>query len=466
MFGNTAEKRIAREADKVASMKEDLDALSWGRVLDIGKQLQAKGSDETDLGAELVSIAQANLSLATRLGIDPAPPESRVMASGMEIVEGGLAEAALEDASNLPAAEAACGFAAGVETPASAEEPIVRTGFEAGAAIEGGEAATFDPQEPPQVPAFRSKTELPLVIMPSQGHVVEPRGEHAPVLERGEEDAAGGDRAIDGPSCALTGEGEAGTSTGLGAEGGVGDAPSALSAEDGSVAEDAEPFDPEPAPDPMPRVSELDALEPRRPAEDDGPAVSAGDPELVQPVEDLGSVQPATEFGFVRPAAEPESMYSAEKHETEQTALEPEPAHPASKPDSVQPATETEPVRSAAEAEYAAGVESAVEPETARAVDEAEPVPSDAASVPDRPADAPGSHRPADAVASCADAPTFCANDASRSSGEADAYDADERSSRKRFARFRHLYESRDGALCVFEDEHGHLMAVDASKLA
>lgn len=33
------------------------------------------------------------------------------------------------------------------------------------------------------------------------------------------------------------------------------------------------------------------------------------------------------------------------------------------------------------------------------------------------------------------------------------------------FARFRHLYESRDGGLCVFEDEHGHLVAVDASKL-
>lgn len=255
-------------------------------------------------------------------------------------------------------------------------------------------------------------------------------------------------------------------STGLGAEGGVGDAPSALSAEGGSVAEDAEPFDPEPAPDPTPCVSELDALEPRRPAEDDGSAVSAGDPELVRPAEDPGSVQPATEFGFVRPAVEPESMCPAEKLETEQTALEPEPAHPVSEPDSVQPAAETEPARSAAEAEYAAGVESAVEPETARAVDEAEPVPSDAASAPDRPADAPGSHRPEDAVESCADAPTFCANDASRSADEADACDADERPSRKRFARFRHLYESRDGALCVFEDEHGHLMAVDASKLA
>ncbi|MBS6975680.1 MAG: hypothetical protein KH158_08385, partial [Eggerthellaceae bacterium] len=41
-----------------------------------------------------------------------------------------------------------------------------------------------------------------------------------------------------------------------------------------------------------------------------------------------------------------------------------------------------------------------------------------------------------------------------------------ERPGRERFARFRNLYESRDGSLCVFEDEHGHLVAVDASKLA
>ncbi|MEG0666570.1 hypothetical protein [Gordonibacter sp.] len=34
------------------------------------------------------------------------------------------------------------------------------------------------------------------------------------------------------------------------------------------------------------------------------------------------------------------------------------------------------------------------------------------------------------------------------------------------FSRFRSLYESRDGTLCVFEDEQGHLVAVDSSKLA
>ena len=31
---------------------------------------------------------------------------------------------------------------------------------------------------------------------------------------------------------------------------------------------------------------------------------------------------------------------------------------------------------------------------------------------------------------------------------------------------FTHLYESRDKRLCVFEDEHGHLTSVRASRLA
>lgn len=96
MFGRKTEKRVLREADKIVSLKEDMDALSWGRVLEIGKQLE--GFDDGVLaahGRELVAIAQSNLSLYSRLGIDPVP--NRVMASGIEVMEGGLAEAALEE---------------------------------------------------------------------------------------------------------------------------------------------------------------------------------------------------------------------------------------------------------------------------------------------------------------------------------------------------------------------------------
>lgn len=99
MFGKSTEKRVAREADKIISLKEDMDAVSWTRVLDIGKLLQ-EGVDEDEriaLAHELMSIAQSNRSLYTRLGIDPAPAPSRVMASGIEVLEGGLAEAAIEE---------------------------------------------------------------------------------------------------------------------------------------------------------------------------------------------------------------------------------------------------------------------------------------------------------------------------------------------------------------------------------
>ena len=71
MFGNTTEKRIVREADKIISLKEDVDALSWGRVLEIGKRLQDLESEGEagDLAREVVTIAQSNLSLEVKLGI-------------------------------------------------------------------------------------------------------------------------------------------------------------------------------------------------------------------------------------------------------------------------------------------------------------------------------------------------------------------------------------------------------------
>lgn len=98
MFGRKTEKRVLREADKIISLKEDMDALSWGRVLEIGKQLEGLNDNAlAALGRELVSIAQSNLSLYSRLGIDPTPPPSRIMPSGLEVIEGGLAEAALEE---------------------------------------------------------------------------------------------------------------------------------------------------------------------------------------------------------------------------------------------------------------------------------------------------------------------------------------------------------------------------------
>lgn len=98
MFGKSTDKRLARDADKIVSLKEDMDALSWSRILEIGGLLQEDISQEMriDLAHELSAIAQSNLSLNVRLGIDPSAAPPRVMASGIEVLEGGLAEAALQ----------------------------------------------------------------------------------------------------------------------------------------------------------------------------------------------------------------------------------------------------------------------------------------------------------------------------------------------------------------------------------
>ncbi len=36
MFSTSTAKRVAREAEKIVSLKEDMDAVSWTRVLEIG----------------------------------------------------------------------------------------------------------------------------------------------------------------------------------------------------------------------------------------------------------------------------------------------------------------------------------------------------------------------------------------------------------------------------------------------
>ena len=40
MFEGFVERRIARDADRIVALKEEMDALSWGRVLEIGRRLQ------------------------------------------------------------------------------------------------------------------------------------------------------------------------------------------------------------------------------------------------------------------------------------------------------------------------------------------------------------------------------------------------------------------------------------------
>ena len=94
MFKGFAERRIARDADRIVALKEDLDALSWGRVLEIGRRLQelALGEEVGGLAQELAGIARSNISLEAKLGIEPNRTGSKTLASGVRVIEGGLAE--------------------------------------------------------------------------------------------------------------------------------------------------------------------------------------------------------------------------------------------------------------------------------------------------------------------------------------------------------------------------------------
>ena len=297
-----------READKIISLKEDMDAISWTRVLEIGKLLQ-EGVEEADrvaLARELVSIAQSNRTLNARLGIEAASSSGHVMASGIEVMEGGLAEAAIEEqveSKALPAAD---------EQPATTPEPV-------------------EPAEPVE----------PRVSVP----VVE--AHHA--YEPSEIDfQAAGVRA----ECELVAKNDP-------------DEDDFIEAAQAVMSEDAEP-ESEPEPEPT-APSEPVTLE----------QLLAATAELEEAVDELTA--------------------AAATLDEPQAADDP-----------------TEPMKPSA-AESAPGPEPAPGP-----APEPEPEP---APVP----------RPA---------------------------------KKRRFARFRNLYESRDGGLCVFEDEHGHLVAVDSSKLA
>ena len=68
-FEKTSEQVIAESADRALSAAEDATILSWERVRGIGLRLQTDRFDDecAELGRQLVSIAQTNITLAKRL---------------------------------------------------------------------------------------------------------------------------------------------------------------------------------------------------------------------------------------------------------------------------------------------------------------------------------------------------------------------------------------------------------------
>lgn len=337
MFGISTEKKVAREVDRIVSMKEDVDALSWGRVLEIGKLLRGPADDESraEYARELVTIAQANLSLANRLGIDSTAPPGRVMPSGIGVVEGGYAEAALQEtepeAPASPVSETAASDEAGVPAPAGEDE-----------------AATADDR-------------VSFALSPEPGAVV---GEPACECEAAKEPVS----------------------------------------QNGASHADGAP-QPAPPVDPKPRI-EL-------------PEIKLSDPA------DTGVLPRFSAETAVDPSAE--------------VAPDASPAAPV--PDAVEPAA-----AASAPADMADAA-------TRHPADEREEVVA--------------CEGPTEAFAPIPTGEAARAEEQDVASHQAfDAKEPHRKLSKEHFSRFRNLYESQDGCLCVFEDEHGHLVAVDASKLA
>lgn len=83
------EQQIIVEAEKVSSMKESLDALSWDRVAEIAKEMQGSVSDEerSEYSRELLAIAQANTSLLGKLGLSGNSLSGQFMPSGIEMLQ-------------------------------------------------------------------------------------------------------------------------------------------------------------------------------------------------------------------------------------------------------------------------------------------------------------------------------------------------------------------------------------------
>ena len=88
MFGSK-KRRIIKSADVISSKMEEMNSLSWGRVLDIAKDLQHNPSvtDARILSDELILIAQTNLSMFSRMGVMPMAMAGQLKEPPRELTE-------------------------------------------------------------------------------------------------------------------------------------------------------------------------------------------------------------------------------------------------------------------------------------------------------------------------------------------------------------------------------------------
>ena len=125
ILGDAVDRRVERKVSRIVARREERGISSWQRVLEIGSLLREGDVDESRreaLAQELQQVARESLAFYDRLGIDGGGSARRVMPSGMEVLEGGLAEAALKRSAKAEKADAAEGPAA-AEAPSDAEAP-------------------------------------------------------------------------------------------------------------------------------------------------------------------------------------------------------------------------------------------------------------------------------------------------------------------------------------------------------
>lgn len=94
MFGRkTAEEEVIVRADRIASLKENFDALSWNRVSEIAEELRKEVSidEKLEFARELTAISRANTDLFEKLGISANEFSGKMMPSGIEMLEEGIA---------------------------------------------------------------------------------------------------------------------------------------------------------------------------------------------------------------------------------------------------------------------------------------------------------------------------------------------------------------------------------------
>lgn len=86
MFRKSAEQQIMREADRLVSMKEDIDAMSWSRVTEIAKLLQEEHAEaqRQEWARELLSIARTNSWVLDKFGVAAEDMTGQMISSGIE----------------------------------------------------------------------------------------------------------------------------------------------------------------------------------------------------------------------------------------------------------------------------------------------------------------------------------------------------------------------------------------------